>query len=113
VPLPATERVRLARLAEAAVAATEGVTATAGGTGVWATPDGDRTIPGVVAIALPKGRVEIALHVDAMWPPPPLAAIADTLRGRLARSAQAAGLGDRLGPVAVSFHDVRAPEEHA
>jgi hypothetical protein len=113
VPAPATERVRLARLAEAAVAATKGVTATAGRTGVWATPDGDRTIPGVVAVALPKGRVEIALHLDAMWPPPPLSTVADALRDRLARSAQAAELGDRLGPVAVSFHDVYAPEEHA
>jgi hypothetical protein len=66
-----------------------------------------------VAVALPKGRVEIALHVDATWPPPPLAAVAEALRGRLARSAQAAGLDDRLGPVAVSFHDVRAPGEEA
>jgi|SRR5829696_6496821 len=111
--MPATERVRLARLAEEAVAATKGVAASVGRTGVWATPDGGRTIPGVVAIALPQGRVEIALHVDAIWPPPPLTRVADTLRDRLVRSAQAAGLGDRLGPVAVSFHDVRAPGEGA
>jgi hypothetical protein len=107
--LPATERVRLARLAGEAVAATDGVAATAGRTGVWVTPDGDRSIAGVVAIALPQGRVEIALHVDAIWPAEPLEALADALRGRLARSAQGAGLGDRLGPVAVAFHDVRAP----
>src|SRR4051812_38251110 len=99
--LPATERVRLAGLAEEAVAATDGVAATAGRTGAWATPDGDRSIAGVVAVALPRRRVEIALHVDAIWPAQPLEALADAVRGRLARSAQGAGLGDRLGPVSV------------
>lgn len=102
----ATERVRLARLAAEAVASTDGVTATAGPAGHWRTHDGGRAIPGVVATVVPEGRVEIALHVDALWPPEPLEVLAGTLRDRLQRFAATAGLRDRLGPVEVAFHDL-------
>jgi hypothetical protein len=109
--LAATERVRLARLAGEAVAAAGEVAATTGDAGAWMTRDGDRFIPGVVAAMLPEGRVELTLHVDAVWPVRSLDEVADALRGRVAGSADAAGLGDRLGPVAVAFHDMRAPED--
>lgn len=101
-----TERVRLARLAAEVVAVTDGVTATAGPAGLWRTQDGERSIPGVVAIVVGEGRVEIALHLDALWPPEPFEALAGTVRDRLRRSAVSAGLDDRLGPVEVAFHDV-------
>ena len=104
-----TERVRLAHLAAEAVAVTGGVTATAGPAGLWRTQDGERAIPGVVAIALPEGRFEIALHLEALWPPEPFEVVAGSVRDRLQRLARTAGLGDRLGPVEVAFHDVRAP----
>lgn len=106
---PATERVRLARLAAEAVVGTDGVTATAGPSGRWRTLDGERAIPGVVAIAVPEGRIEIALHLDALWPPEPFEALAASVRDRLRRAADMAGLDDRLGPVEVAFHDVLEP----
>ena len=112
--MPATERVRLARLAEEAVAATEGVAATAGHTGAWVTPDGDRFDPRRRGSPCsPRAcRDRSARGRDLAGAATPQR-VADALRGRVARSADAAGLGDRLGPVAVSFHDVRAPGERA
>lgn len=105
----ATGRVRLARLAGEAIALTGGVAATAGPDGRYQTPDGGDPIPGVVAAALADGRIEVMLHLDALWPPEPFVVLAQAVRSRLESSATVAGLEDRLGPVEVAFHDVLEP----
>lgn len=105
-----TERVRLARLAEATLIASARVVATtAGPDGRWVTADAGRPIAGVVAVAEPSGRVEIGLHADAVWPVDSLEALAEHLREQLRNAAAAAGLGGALGSIAVCFHDVVEP----
>ncbi len=104
---PVSDRIQLARLAEQAIALTERVTATAGADGRWTTTDGDRTITGVIAAEDGRGQVEVALHLVALWPPEPFDHLGDELRQRMRRSARMTGLGDRLGALPITFHDVR------
>jgi hypothetical protein len=110
--LPVSERVGLARLAREVIDATDGVTATAGPAGRWQTIGSRRAIPGVLAVDDRDGRVDIELHVVARWPPPmAFERIGEQLRARLRRSADAAGMGDRLGAVSVAFEDVLVEPE--
>lgn len=106
---PSTERVLLARLAEATLTASARVVATTGPGSQWVTADGDRLIIGVVAIAAPSGRWELGLHADAIWPADSLEALAEHLREHLRNAAAAVGLGSALGPIAVCFHDMVEP----
>lgn len=104
-----TERVRLARLAEATLATVAQVTAASDPDGRWVTDDREHLIRCVVAVAEPSGRVEIVLHADAEWPAGSLEALGDRVRDHLRRAAGAAGLGDALGSVGVCFHDIVEP----
>jgi hypothetical protein len=101
-------RLRLARLAGQVIARTDGISATAGPAGRWQTVGAQQTIPGVLAIEDVRGRVEIELHLVALWPPEmPLEQLGERVRGRLRQAAATAGMGPRLGAVSVSFDDVR------
>ncbi len=105
----ASTRVRLARLAERALAASDGLSPTSG-RGRWSTADGERSIGGVSAAETASGRIDIALHLVAEWPPGPLESRADELRDRLLEAAGEEGIADRLGEVDVLVHDIRGPE---
>jgi hypothetical protein len=106
---PASTRISIARLAARVIAASPALVATSGD-GRWVTVDGGDRIPGVVAAEAGGGRVDVALHLVASWPPQPLEALAGQLREALLRSAASAGLGGRLGRVDVSIHDLQLPE---
>jgi hypothetical protein len=104
---PVSGRAGLADLAGRAIAATAGITATSGPAGRWQTAGPTRPIAGVVAVEDGRGRVELELHLAAAWPPAmSLQQLAEQLRERLRRSAEAAGMDDRLGAVSIAFHDV-------
>ena len=106
--LGASGRVRLARLAGRVIARADGVTATSGPAGRWRTVAAQQTIPGVLAVEDPQGRVEVELHLVAQWPPQvPLALLGEQVRGDVRRSAATAGLAQALGAVAISFDDVQ------
>lgn len=107
---PATTRVSVARLAEQVIVGNPGVSATRG-RGRWLTLDGERVVSGVVVGMTGAGRVDVALHLIAAWPPQPLPPLAEQLRWELANEAAAAGLGDRLGEIAVTIHDLADPGE--
>lgn len=102
---PRSARVRLARLAEAVIAAEPAVEPAVGSAGRWLTFDADEPIEGVVAAEGAEG-IEIELHLIARWPTGPLPHVAEALRGALRKAAGQAGLGSRLGEVSVSFHDI-------
>jgi hypothetical protein len=104
---PTSSRIALARLAERVVAADPGVSPAEGG--LWLTRDGDRLIPGVVVAAGAGGRVDVSLHLVAHLPPRPLELQVATLRAELVEAARTAGLGERLGPIDVTIHDLRQP----
>ncbi len=109
---PVTGRVLLARMAEQVIALEGGVSTTAGRDRRWVTADLDREIEGVVVAETGHGhgQADIDLHLVADWPPEPLQQLAAQLRRRLRRSAAMAGLGDRVGEIGVSIHDVREPD---
>jgi hypothetical protein len=110
--LPVSERVGLARLAQDVIAATDGVTATAGPAGRWRTIASQEAIPGVLAAAGDDGRVDVEVHLVARWPPPmPLEQLAEQLRAHLRREAAGAGMDERLGAVSVAFDDVLVESE--
>jgi hypothetical protein len=105
--VPVSERVGIARLANDAIDLTDGVTPTSGPAGRWQTNGGRDSIPGVLAVEDSRGRVDVELHLVVRWPPvAALEQIADELRSQLRRAAGAAGMGDRLGAVSVTFDDV-------
>ena len=105
--LIASGRVRLARLAGQVIARTDGVTATTGAAGRWQTVGGQQRIAGVLAVEDVHGRVDLELHLVVRWPPQmPLEQLGELIRGRLRDAAGAAGMGPRLGAVAVAFDDV-------
>src|ERR1700754_123088 len=104
VTRPVTTRVVVARLAEQAIAAADGVFATRG-RGRWLTADGDREIPGVVVGEDGAGHIDVALHLIASWPPRPLPELVDGLRTRFTTAAARAGLGERLGLVDATIQD--------
>lgn len=106
-----TRRVWLARAASTAIAQTDDLRATAGPQGRWRTLDGARSLDGVVAIEGGDDRVELALHVDAVWPPRPLAELADEVRLRTIGEAENAERDGELGSVRVFFHDVVDPDQ--
>jgi hypothetical protein len=105
VTRPVTTRVVVARLAEQAIAVTDGIFATRG-RGRWLTGDGDREIPGVVVGEDGAGHIDIALHLIASWPPRPLPELVHGLRERLTAAAVRAGLGERIGRIDAIIHDV-------
>lgn len=112
IDLPVSERVALARLAKEVIDVTDGVTATTGPAGRWQTIDARRTIPGILAAEGSAGRVDVELHLVVRWPPPmPLEQFGEQLRAHLRRSAAGAGIGERLGGVAVAFDDVLVETE--
>ena len=102
-----------ARLARAALDAARSLPQVAGGVrgaqGVWATADADGLLEGVTAVARVDGRYDVELHLVAQWPIGSLYALADEVRGRVARAADRSGLADTVGEVSVSFEDVREP----
>lgn len=103
---PRSERVALARLAEAVVAVEPAVEPTAGLPRRWLTVDGEERIEGVVAAEDADGRIAVELHLIAHWPTPPLPRLAEGLREALRRAARPAGLAGRLGEVSVNIHDI-------
>jgi hypothetical protein len=107
---PTSTRIALARLAAGVIAADPGVGAAREG-GRWLTRDGDRDIPGVVAVAGADGRVEVDLHLVAYMPPRPLAAQAESLRADLLAAARRTGLAESLGEIDVTIHDLVEPED--
>jgi hypothetical protein len=107
----ASDRVMLSRLAHDVIAASDGVSATAGSDRRWASADGPRAIEGVVAVADGQGRFELELHLVVDWPSDPLEDVAERLRDRLCRAAAAAGLEERLGEMLVAVEAVRVPGE--
>jgi hypothetical protein len=107
--LPVSGRVVLARLAAEVIARTDGVAATAGPAGRWQTVGSHQRIPGVLAVADARGRVELELHLVALWPiHMPLERLGEQLRERLRGAAGLAGMDAQLGAVSVAFDDVRA-----
>lgn len=105
--IPMSGRAGLADLAGRAIAATAGVTVTSGPRGRWQTAGPTQPVAGVVAVEDGRGRVELELHLAAGWPPATsLQQLAEQLRERLRRSAEVAGMDDRLGAVSIAFHDV-------
>ena len=104
----------LARLAREVINLTDGVTATTGPAGRWQTIGARQTIPGVLAAEDSRGRVNIEMHLVARWPPPmSLEQFGDQLRTHLQRSADRAGMGERLGAISVAFDDVLLEKESA
>jgi len=112
--LVASGRVRLAQLAGQVIARTEGVTPTTGPAGRWQTVGAQQRIAGVLAVEDVRGRVDLELHLVVRWPPQmSLEQLGELVRGRLRDSAGAAGMGARLGAVAVAFDDVLTEIESA
>ena len=107
---PASERVRLARLALEAALGVDGVVAGhAGRLGLRMTADRGERLPGVLATALPGGQYGIELHLVAEVVPLPQ--LAERVRTRVERAAASAGLAAVLGPVGITVEDVIAPSE--
>ena len=110
-PRPPSRVARLARLARDTALAVEGVAnATSGPRGVWATPDRDDPVPGVVATAQRDGY-DLSLHLVAE--PVPLHPLAEQVRERVRARAEEALPDVRLGPIAVAFEDVAEPPASA
>jgi hypothetical protein len=107
-------RVALAQLAEGVIARTDGVSPTTGPAGRWRTVGAPRAIHGVLAVEDARGRVDLELHLVVRWPPQmPLEQLGDLVRGRLRSAAGTAGMGARLGAVAVAFDDLLIETESA
>jgi len=87
------------------------VSGTAGAAERWTTPDGDRSITGVIATEHATGTVEVELHLVLAWPPEPVAQVGERLRLQLRRAATTAGLADRLGALQITVHDVLASHD--
>ena len=114
IDLPVSERVGLALLAREVIDATDGVTATTGPAGRWQTITSRQAIPGVLAVEDGDGRVDVEVHLVVRWPPPmPLERFGGRLRAELRRTADEAGMGERLGAVSVAFDDVLVESETA
>lgn len=105
---PGSPRVRLAALALEAALAVDGVLAADAGPGsTHVTTSGSTSLPGVLVVAESAGHYSIDLGLRARLVP--LAALADAVRARVVRSITRAGLGDLIGAIGVTFHDVVAP----
>ena len=102
-----SERVAVALVAEQAIAATPGVSATSGPGGRWRTVGSQQIIPGVLAAESGGGCIDVELHLVARWPlEGSFEELAEQLRAHLRRAAAIAGMGERLGAVSVAFDDV-------
>ncbi len=105
---PGSDRARLAALAVRGATGVLGITAVdAGPRGLHVTNSGSTAVVGALVVAEPGGRYSIDLGLCAQLVP--LDALADRVREGVARSAGGAGLGDRVGAISVTFHDVAAP----
>lgn len=103
-----SDRVRLAAQAVDGATRVDGVTAAdAGPRGLHVTNSGSTVVVGALVVAEPGGRYSIDLGLCAQLVP--LEALADRVREGVARSAVGAGLGDRVGAISVTFHDLAAP----
>lgn len=109
-----SERVALALVAQRAIAAMPGVCATGGPGGRWRTVGSQEVILGVLAAESGAGLIDVELHLVARWPlEGSLEELAEQLRARLRRAASIAGMGERLGAVAVAFYDVLTDGERS
>ena len=105
---PPSTRVRMARLALETALAVPGVAGGHGGRmGLAFTNDAGERLQGVIATALPGGKVGLELHLVADLVP--LYPLADAVRERVTGAAAAAGLAGALGPVDVAIDDVVDP----
>lgn len=102
---PRSVRVRLARIA-AGVIALDSTVEPNSGRGRWMTLDGREQIAGVVAAEGADGKVEVELHLDLAWPPPPIERVAELIRDDVTAAARRDDLGDRLGRVDITVHDL-------
>lgn len=101
--VPGSDRVRLAVVALGAARGVEGVVGgEAGPNGLLVTSGpGGEALAGVRVIAEPGGRYSVDLGLNAALVP--LHPLGATVRDRLTRAVEAAGLGDQLGTVSVAF----------
>lgn len=100
---PGSDRAQLAAVALGAACGVEGVLGgEAGPSGLLVTsgPDGE-LLAGVRVIAEPGGRYSVDLGLRAGLVP--LHPLGETVRDRFTRAAAAAGLGDQLGTITVTF----------
>jgi hypothetical protein len=105
---PGSARVRLAALALEAARAVDGVVAADAGPNTrHITTSGSTTVLGVLVVAESGGGYSIDLGLQARLVP--LGALADAVRTSVVGSITRAGLGDLLGPVSVTFHDIAGP----
>ena len=106
------DRARLASVALGAALSVDGVLAAdAGPRGLHATASGGTLVRGVRVVAEPGGRYGVELGLQAGVEP--LQPLADRIRERVRRRAEATGLAARLGPVSVTFYAVLDADEAA
>lgn len=106
---PVSDRVRIARLAHASVAAAPGVARLdAGPNGVRVSADPAGPLEGVTATARPDGRYDVSISLVASYGTA-LYGLADTLRDRVQGRAAEAGLGTLVGEISVHVADVEPP----
>ncbi len=100
-------RVELARVALGAATAVEGVVAgNPGQTEAYVTPDGERRLVGVVAVAERGGRYSVDLCLTARLVP--LHELGARVAERVRKAVDAAGMAERLGALHVTIADVEA-----
>ncbi len=103
-----TPRMELARVALEAAVGVDGVAAgNPGPGGQYVTSYAGARLAGVVAAAQGGGRFSVDLFLTAELVP--LCELGETLPAVVSDAATAAGLGERLGSVSVSFLDVAHP----
>jgi uncharacterized alkaline shock family protein YloU len=104
-----SERVRIARLAHAAVTAAPGVARLdAGSNRTFVAADPAGPLEGVSAAARADGRYDVAIALVASYGTS-LHGLADVLRDRVQGRAAEAGLGTLVGAIDVHVEDVEAP----
>lgn len=103
-----TPRVELARVALEAAVGADGVAAgNPGPSGQYVTRYGGAPLAGVVSVAQGDGRFRVDLFLTAELVP--LRELGERVARAVGEAAAAAGLGERLGTVSVSFLDVEHP----
>jgi len=107
---PASDRVRLARLAlAAALTVPDVVRAEAGLGSTFVTVDFPAPLRGVSVVAEADGRYEVALRLVAR--PVPLYALGDTVRAQILALAEGEALAAAIARIHVDFVDVAVPGE--
>jgi len=103
-------RVQLARVVWATALEADGV---AGGdpgpSGFWQTAAGEGVLEGIVVTARPDQRFDVELRLVADWPTPPLHEVSAAIRTAVSEAAEAAGSGECLGDLSISFTDLQEP----